>query len=194
MSRFGTHNVPRYSSVVNKTLSHICTDSQHDAIDRQQHLDEKGLVIRRKWMGTECERICQMISIHRIVVSHCVEWHRDRSLCWNSGDGKWRGMDFLDDSRSVQNQWKRWNIHGSVEGKLNGNFHRGDGNFVGFFDDDGSTQDGGNGDCGWASGNIASDGNGSVATATGSVVDAVSDVAVTHVEEYIATTNWSPGS
>lgn len=27
MSRFGTHNVPRYSSVVNKTLSHICTDS-----------------------------------------------------------------------------------------------------------------------------------------------------------------------
>jgi hypothetical protein len=26
------------------------------------------------------------------------------------------------------------------------------------------------------------------------VVDAVSDVAVTHVEEYIATTNWSPGS
>jgi hypothetical protein len=26
------------------------------------------------------------------------------------------------------------------------------------------------------------------------VVDAVSDVAVTHVEEYIATTNWSPFS
>lgn len=164
----------------------------NDAIDRQ-HLDEKCRVIRRKWMGTECERICQMISIHNIVVSHCVERHRDRGL-WNSGDGKWRGIELLDDSRSVENQRKGWNIHGSVEGKLNGNFHRGDGNLVGFFDDDGSTHDGGNGDCGWASGNIASDGNGSVATAAWSVIDAVSDVAVPHVEEYIATTNWSPVS
>jgi hypothetical protein len=133
-------------------------------------LNEKCRVIGNEWMRTESERIGQMISIHNVRVSHCVEWYRDRSLWYSSNWG-----------RSVENHcWHCWNIHGS------------DGNVKGLFDDDRSAHDGGNGHCGWTSGNIASDGDGSIGSTAWFMVDAVSDVAIAHVEEDIASAYWSP--
>ena len=140
-------------------------------------LNEKCRVIGNEWMRTESERIGQMISVHNVRVSHCVEWYRDRSL--------WYSCNWWSSNLSVENHcWHCWNIHGSIDG--NRNFHRSDGNVECLFDDDRSAH------CGWTSGNIASDGDGSIGSIAWFMVYAVSDVAVAHVEEDIASAYWSP--